>query len=177
MSARAHRSNRLIWIMVNFTVGYGAQYRTNHRRDFAALRSSIGFSVAATYIYTRPLVLSYAYVRRIVRSCVTGAVCVQVTRTYTRQRVAHTHARARAHTHTHTHAHTHTHTHTHTDTYSRARVIDGQIKLRDGSIRDEAIDFEMLDFVSISSTDRTRKASDNAPPGQIHARIMGQIER
>lgn len=38
--------------------------------------------------------------------------------------------------------------------HSGARVIDDQIKLWDGSIRDEAIDFEMLDFVSISSTDR-----------------------
>ena len=48
-------------------------------------------------------------------------------------------------------------------THSRARVIDGQIKLRDGSIRDEAIDFEMLDFVSISSTDRTRKERATTP--------------
>lgn len=30
LSARSHRYDRLIWIMVNFTVGYGAQYRTNH---------------------------------------------------------------------------------------------------------------------------------------------------
>ena len=77
LSARAHRWNRLIWIMVNFTVGYGAQYRTNHRRDFAALRSPIGFSVAATYTRARPCSRTRTSVEscdRAIVPCVTGAV-------------------------------------------------------------------------------------------------------
>lgn len=129
--------------MVNFTVGYGAQYRTNHAVTWLH-RAVRLVSPVGIYTYTRAHDCIYDG-----RSSCDG--CTGYTYTCVWPPARTTHLR---------------------------RVIDERIK-RDGSIRDEAIDFEMLDFVSISirsCAPQKERDNDNARP-RYSARIMGQIER
>lgn len=105
--------------MVNFTVGYGAQYRTNHA--VTSLHRAVRLVSPAVHAHAR------AHTRTIEPCDCTRTMVVARPVTGVGAR---THLRAPP-------------TRTHNPSPSRNR--------RGGSIRDEAIDFEMLDFVSISS--------------------------